>query len=60
MLDYDPKKPLSEQRTTAGVPRLAKGRQAKKIIDDLSHLSSLYGTEVKYENGVGIITLKQS
>jgi len=58
VLDYDQKKPLSEQRTTAGVPRLAKGRQAKKIIDDLSHLSSLYGTEVEYKGGMGIITTK--
>jgi poly-gamma-glutamate synthesis protein (capsule biosynthesis protein) len=56
LLDYDPKKPLSEQRTTAGVPRLAKGDKAKKIIEDLTRLSLLYGTEVEYRNGAGIIT----
>jgi hypothetical protein len=59
VLDYDPKKPLSEQRTTAGVPRLAKGKQAKKIIEDLTRLSHLYGTEVDYKDGVGVITPKQ-
>ena len=56
VLDYDPKKPLSEQRTTAGVPRLAKGKQAKKIIEDLTRLSRLYGTEVNYRDGAGVIT----
>ena len=56
ILDYNPKKPLSEQRTTAGVPRLAKGKQAKKIIEDLVRLSRLYGTEVNYRDSVGIIT----
>jgi poly-gamma-glutamate synthesis protein (capsule biosynthesis protein) len=56
VLDYDPKKPLSEQRTTAGVPRLAKGKQAKKIIEDLARLSRLYGTEVNYRDGTGVIT----
>lgn len=57
VLDYNPKKPLSEQRTTAGVPRLAKGEKAKKVIDDLARLSRLYGTEIIYENGVGVINL---
>ncbi|MGD0803683.1 MAG: CapA family protein [Candidatus Bathyarchaeia archaeon] len=57
ILDYDQKKPLSEQRTTAGVPRLARGKQAKKIIEDLAHLSSLYGTEVNYREGAGILAL---
>lgn len=57
VLDYDPKKPLSEQRTTAGVPRLAKGEKAKKVIDDLTRLSRLYGTEIIYENGIGVINL---
>lgn len=55
VLDYDPKKPLSEQRTTAGVPRLAKGKQAKKVIDDLARLSRLYGTEIDYKDGLGVI-----
>ena len=56
VLDYDPKKPLAEQRTTAGVPRLAKGKQAKKIIDDLARLSKLYGTELEFKDGMGVIT----
>ena len=55
VLDYDPKKPLAEQRTTAGVPRLAKGKKAKAVIDDLSRLSKLYGTEIDYTDGIGVI-----
>ena len=55
VLDYDPKKPLAEQRTTAGVPRMAKGKQARKIIEDLTRLSRLYGTEVGYKDGIGVI-----
>jgi len=55
VLDYDPEKPLSEQRTTAGVPRPANGKQAKKIIENLAHLSRLYGTEVNYKDGLGVI-----
>jgi len=55
VLDYDPKKPLAEQRTTAGVPRMARGKQASKIIDDIGRLSKLYGTEVIYRDGVGVI-----
>jgi poly-gamma-glutamate synthesis protein (capsule biosynthesis protein) len=55
MLDYDAKKPLAEQRTTAGVPRLAKGKESKKIIDDLKRLSKLYGTEIEYKDGIGVI-----
>lgn len=55
VLDYDPKKPLAEQRTTAGVPRLAKGKKAKAVIDDLSRLSKLYGTEIIYKDGIGVI-----
>jgi hypothetical protein len=55
VLAYDPEKPLSEQRTMAGVPRLADGKQAKKIIMNLGHLSKLYGTEVKHKDGLGVI-----
>jgi poly-gamma-glutamate synthesis protein (capsule biosynthesis protein) len=55
VLEYDPKKPLSAQRTTAGVPHLANGKQSKKIIDNLAQLSKLYGTEVKYKDGLGFI-----
>ena len=55
VLEFDPEKPLSEQRTTAGVPRLANGKQSKKIIENLAHLSRLYGTDVKYRDGLGFI-----
>lgn len=55
VLKYDPEKPLSEQRTTAGVPRLADSEQSKKIIENLAHLSRLYGTFVKYRDGLGFI-----
>jgi hypothetical protein len=55
VLKYDPEKPLSEQRTTAGVPGLADSEQSKKIIGNLAHLSRLYGTDVKYRDGLGFI-----
>ncbi len=57
VLDYDPEKPLLEQRTTEGVPRPANGKHAKKIIENLAHLSRLYGTEVNYKVGLGVINL---
>jgi poly-gamma-glutamate capsule biosynthesis protein CapA/YwtB (metallophosphatase superfamily) len=56
VLDFDPTRPLAEQRTHAGVPRLAEGEKAKKIIDDVKRLSRLFGTEIEYRDGLGIIT----
>jgi hypothetical protein len=55
VLEYDSEKPLSEQRTTAGVPRLADVKQSEKIIENLARLSRLYGTDVVYIDGLGFI-----
>ncbi|MBM3292039.1 CapA family protein, partial [Candidatus Bathyarchaeota archaeon] len=56
ILDYDKSKPLSEQRTHAGVPRLANGEKAENIIKKISHLSKLYGTIIESQDGIGIIS----
>lgn len=56
-LGYDEKRPLKEQRTKAGIPRLADGVIGKKIIEHISILSSRYGTEIEIKDGVGIVTL---
>ncbi|MBN1682729.1 CapA family protein [Candidatus Bathyarchaeota archaeon] len=56
ILDYDSNKPLAEQRTHAGVPRLAIGEKAEKIIQKIKHLSQLYGTKIDYREGIGIIS----
>ena len=55
VLKYDPEKLLSAQRTTAGVPRIADGKQSKTIIENLARLSRLYGTDVKCRDGLGYI-----
>ena len=54
-LDMDPKKPLCEQRTTAGVPHRAYGEQAKSIIENMQRLCKLYDTKVEYKDEMGII-----
>ena len=56
VLDYDPEKPLADQRTRAGIPRLAEGEKAKKIIDKMKCLSRLYGTDIDYSEGLGVIS----
>jgi poly-gamma-glutamate synthesis protein (capsule biosynthesis protein) len=56
-LDYDTEKPLRKQRTKAGVPRLAQGEKAKKIINDLRKISAKYKTEITLENDIGIVKL---
>ena len=56
VLDYDPEKPLADQRTRAGIPRLAEGEKAKKIIDKMKRLSRLYGTDIDYSEGLGVIS----
>jgi len=54
-LDYDPGKPLVEQRNRAGVPHLATGERAEKILRHVAHLSKLYGTEIEVRAGIGFI-----
>jgi poly-gamma-glutamate synthesis protein (capsule biosynthesis protein) len=55
ILDYDPKRPLAEQRTNAGVPRLANLEEARRVIGNMAKLSRLYGTEIEYIDGVGVV-----
>jgi poly-gamma-glutamate synthesis protein (capsule biosynthesis protein) len=54
-LDYDPDTPLSEQRNSAGVPHLATGERADRILEHMAKLSGLYGTEVEARSGLGYI-----
>lgn len=56
-LGYDETKPLKEQRTKAGIPRLADGTLGKKIIERMSALSSRYGTEINFKDNVGVVKL---
>ena len=56
VLDYDPSKPLAQQRTHAGVPRLATGAKAKRIIGEMKRLSRPFGTEIEYKDGLGVIS----
>ncbi len=54
-LDYDATRPLKEQRTKAGIPRLADEAFGKKIVERLSRLSARYGTEIECKAGIGIV-----
>jgi len=56
-LDYDATRPLKEQRTKAGIPRLADETLGRKIIEHLNRLSARYGTEIECKAGVGIVQL---
>ncbi len=41
-------------RPQRGTPRMAEGALAKKIIDHLASLSEPFGTQIEFENGIGI------
>ena len=56
LLNYDPLKTLSEQRTSAGVPRIAEGEKGNRIIKNMQRLSELYGTKILLQDGMGVIT----
>ncbi|MCX6656571.1 MAG: CapA family protein [Candidatus Bathyarchaeota archaeon] len=45
-------------RIYCGYPRLATGDLGKKIIGMLATLSSPFGTQIEYEDGIGVIKLK--
>jgi len=45
-------------RIHCGYPRLAPGDLGKKIIDIMTKLSSPFGTQVEYKDGVGIVKLE--
>lgn len=46
-----------EPRSQAGLPMLAEADEGKKIIEYIAELSAPFGTKIKYENGVGLVTL---
>lgn len=56
-LCYDKNKPLKEQRTKAGTPKLADRTLGKKIIQDMIKLSSPFGTKIEYSDNLGIIQI---
>ena len=47
-------------RPQRGRSKLAKGELAKSIIDRLSKLSEPFGTQIRFENGVGVIRVNGS
>ena len=44
----------SDGRPQRGIPRIAKGEMAKKIIDMISKFSEPFGTQIVFEDGIGI------
>jgi len=46
-----------EPRVSIGCPRMAEGKQARRILEHLRDISTPWGTEIEYENGVGIVKL---
>ena len=48
---------FGKTRAQRGIPLLAEGKLAKKIIDDMIRLSEPYGTQIEFKNGIGIIKL---
>ena len=43
-------------RSQRGTPRIAPEPLARQIIEHLAELSAPYGTEIRYEDGVGVWT----
>lgn len=54
--------PIELRRTNRfanrGVPRLAKGQQARSILERMQKLSEPFGTKIDVENGIGLIRLQ--
>ena len=48
---------FGEDHTVRGRPLFANNELSRKIIDDLKLLSSPFGTEIEFKNGVGIVKL---
>jgi poly-gamma-glutamate synthesis protein (capsule biosynthesis protein) len=48
---------FGKPRTVRGRPMLAEGQLAEKIIAKVAELSKPFGTEIRYEDGVGIVLL---
>lgn len=45
---------FGEPRSQSGTPRLASEPLSRKIIEHLAELSRPFGTEIRYENGIGV------
>jgi poly-gamma-glutamate capsule biosynthesis protein CapA/YwtB (metallophosphatase superfamily) len=48
---------FGKPRTMRGRPLLAEPETAERIVDRIARISKRYGTEVRYEDGVGVIRL---
>ncbi len=46
-------------RTVRGRPRMADPQQSREIIERLAALSAPFGTEIRYQDGLGVVTLKR-
>jgi len=51
-------KPYKEVRTKLGRPKLADRELGKKIVDRVARMSSPYGTEIEFKDGIGLVKLK--
>jgi poly-gamma-glutamate synthesis protein (capsule biosynthesis protein) len=51
-------KPMSEVRTKLGRPKLADAELSRKIVDRVARMSKLYGTEIEFRDGVGVVRLR--
>lgn len=47
-----------QPRTVRGRPRLADPVLGKEIIERLAALSAPFGTEIRYQDGIGVVTIK--
>jgi len=48
---------VREPRAQSGLPMLAEGDAARRLIEYMGELSAPFGTNIKYENGVGVVAL---
>ncbi|HXF05838.1 MAG TPA: CapA family protein, partial [Blastocatellia bacterium] len=47
-----------QPRTVRGRPRLADPALGKEIIERLAALSAPFGTDIRYQDGVGVVVIK--
>jgi poly-gamma-glutamate synthesis protein (capsule biosynthesis protein) len=45
-------------RPQRGRPLLASGELARKIIGDVQEYSSDYGTEIRFQDGIGVVRIR--
>ncbi len=48
---------VREPRAQSGLPMLAEPDLAEKLIEYMGELSEPFGTNIEYENGVGLVKL---